>query len=621
MNNDPRRNRSGWLLGAIATVLLSGGAWAQSQVPSSGPEAKAFLESVNRELEALSTRTSTAEWIKSTYITPDTLQSAAWANEAMMGAVNRRIHESLRFTQAPADPVTVRGLKLLQLAASPLPATQDAKKREELAGLAAQLEGMYGQGKWCGPAGHAGKAPCHDLQELEKVLAKSHSYAEQLDAWNGWHTIARPMRPLYQRLVELGNEGSRELGFKNLGELWKAGYEMPTADFEKETDRLWTEVKPFYDELHCFVRGRLSALYGREKVTNDGPIPAHLLGNMWAQEWSNLYPRLEPFKGQGSLNVDAALRQQRYTPEKMIKLGEAFFTSLGFEPLPKSFWERSMLRKPQDRDVVCHASAWNLNSRDDLRIKMCTEPTEEDLLTIHHELGHIFYYQSYRSLPFLFQSGANDGFHEAVGDAIQLSINTDYLKKVGLLGKSPDSRNGKSALINSQLKSALERVAFLPFGKLVDQWRWDVFSGKVPPDRYNASWWALRLKYQGVAPPNARSEADFDPGAKYHVPANVPYARYFLARFLQFQFHKAMCEAAGQKGPLHTCSIYGSAEAGTKLKAMLALGASRPWPEALETLTGGRRIEAGPLLEYYEPLRTWLRKQNAGQRCGWRSED
>lgn len=601
-----------WVRFSICLGLCGGASPSDAKAAAANP--KAFIEEVNGELQALSTRTSTAEWIKSTYITPDTLQGAAWANEALMEAVNRRIHEGLRFESAPGDAVTARGLKLLKLFASPLPATQDAKKREELAALAAKLEGMYGAGKYCRPGSKPGATDCRDLQELEKVLAYSKSYEAQLDAWVGWHGIAKPMRADYQRLVELGNEGARELKLQNLGELWKAGYEMPTAEFEADTERLWNEVKPFYEQLHCFVRSRLSALYGKDKVSLEGPIPAHLLGNMWAQEWSNLYPRLEPFKGQGSLDVEGALKRQGYTPEKMVKLGEAFFISLGFDPLPQSFWERSMLAKPRDRDVVCHASAWNLNSRDDLRIKMCAEPREEDLLTIHHELGHIFYYQAYRDQPFLFQGGANDGFHEAVGDAIQLSVTDAYLKKIGLLKGAAD---GEAAMINGQLKSALERVAFLPFGKLVDQWRWDVFSGKTPPQRYNASWWALRRKYQGVAEPVARSEADFDPGAKYHVPANVPYARYFLARFLQFQFHKAMCEAAGQTGPLHRCSIFGSAEAGRKLRAMLALGASKPWPEALQALTGGRRVEAGPLLEYYAPLRAWLEKQNAGRRCGW----
>ncbi|HZH02612.1 MAG TPA: M2 family metallopeptidase, partial [Myxococcaceae bacterium] len=528
-----------------------------------------------------------------------------------MGYLSRKIQASTRFRGVPLDGDTARKLTLLRLSSSPLPAPADPKTREELATTASELEGIYGRGKWCGADG---KKPCRDLQALENVLAQSRRYDELLDAWSGWHTVSRPMRPLYERLVALGNQGAKEIGYGNLGELWRAGYDMTPAEFERDTDRLWNEVRPFYEELHCYARTRLARVYGADKVSATGPIPAHLLGNMWAQEWREIYPLLEPFKGQASLDVSAELKRRKYDAVKMVKLGEAFFTSLGFDPLPASFWERSLLNKPRDRDVVCHASAWNLNSRDDLRIKMCVQPKEDDLLTIHHELGHVFYYQSYAALPVLYQSGANDGFHEAVGDAIQLSVNAEYLKRVGLLSQTSA---GEKAILNAQMKDALERVAFLPFGKLVDQWRWDVFSGKVRSSDYNAAWWELRRKYQGVAPPLARTAADFDPGAKYHVPANVPYTRYFLARFLQFQFHKGMCQAAGHKGPLHACSIYGNAEAGKKLKAMLALGASKPWPDALEVLTGDREIRAEPLMEYYAPLREWLRTQNAGQKCGW----
>jgi peptidyl-dipeptidase A len=373
-------------------------------------------------------------------------------------------------------------------------------------------------------------------------------------------------------------------------------------------------VKPLYAELHCYVRSRLQQVYGKDRVPDGKPIPAQLLGNMWAQEWGNIYDLVEPFKGQPSLDVDAALVEQRQDPVKMVKLGEAFFSSLGFAPLPASFWERSQFSKPRDREVVCHASAWDVTSQGDLRVKMCIKPTGEDLVTIHHELGHNYYQRAYVDQPFLFQNGANDGFHEAIGDAIALSITPGYLKQVGLLSAAPKDEKG---LLNVQLKMALDKIAFLPFGKLIDQWRWDVFSGKTPPEKYDEAWWALRTKFQGVAPPVARSEADFDPGAKYHVPANVPYTRYFLARLYQFQFHKALCDAAGFKGPLYECSIYGSKAAGKKLADMLALGQSRPWPEAYAVLTGTKKPSAGPMLEYFAPLRKFLREQTKGQVCGW----
>ncbi|WP_373047290.1 M2 family metallopeptidase [Vulgatibacter sp.] len=581
-----------------------------SKAKPTAAEAKAFATRVNDELKAHWIRSSTAEWIKSTYITDDTERNAALANEALMEYLSRTIRESRRFDGVEADPETRRMLSLLRLASS-LPAPSDEKKRAELAGIAAKLEGMYGKGKWCG---EDGKQKCRDLGELSETLAQSRDYDQLLDAWTGWRSISREMRPLYQRQVELANEGAREVGFSDLGELWRAGYDMSPAAFEAETERLWQQVKPLYEDLHCYVRGKLAESYGEKRIPEDGAIPAHVLGNMWAQEWTNVYPLVEPYKGQPSLDVDSALKKQKYDATRMVKLGESFFTSLGLDPLPASFYERSQFVKPRDRDVVCHASAWDVTLSNDLRIKMCIKQTEEDLVTIHHELGHNYYFMYYWQKPVLFQNGAHDGFHEAIGDAIALSITPGYLKQVGLLSETPKDDKG---LINFQMKMALSKIAFLPFGKLIDQWRWDVFSGKVKPADYNAHWWKLREQYQGVKAPVARSEKDFDPGAKFHIPGNTPYTRYFLAHVLQFQMHKAMCDAAGFEGDLSKCSIYGSKEAGKKLQAMLAMGSSKPWPDALEALTGSRQMDATAMLAYFAPLRTWLKEQNAGQKCGW----
>ncbi|NOK08420.1 M2 family metallopeptidase [Corallococcus exercitus] len=573
-------------------------------------EAKQFAEKLNADLKQLWTRQATAEWIKSTYITDDTERNAASVNEEVMAYVNNAIKESRRFDGLKLDADTARMLHLLRVSQT-LPAPANPKQRAELAATAAKLEGLYGKGKYCGKDG---KGKCRDLEELSDVMAESRNADELLDAWTGWHAISRPMRPLYTQLVDLSNAGAKDIGFNDLGTLWRSSYDMTPAEFETEAQRLWGQVKPMYDELHCYVRGRLAKQYGEAKVPAGKPIPAHLLGNMWAQEWNNIYPLVEPFPGQASLDVGSALVKQGYDPQKMVKLGEKFFTSLGMKPLPQTFWERSQFTKPKDRDVVCHASAWDVTYDNDLRIKMCIKPTEEDLVTIHHELGHDYYYTYYYKLPVLFQAGANDGFHEAIGDALTLSITPAYLQQAGLLNAV--EKNDKN-VINLQLKDALEKVAFLPFGLLVDQWRWDVFSGKVKPADYNKSWWALRTKYQGVAAPVARTEQDFDAGAKYHVPANVPYTRYFLARILQFQFHKALCEAAGHKGALNECSIYGNKAAGQRLQAMLEMGASKPWPDALAAMTGSRQMDATPMLEYFAPLRRWLQEQNKGQKCGW----
>jgi peptidyl-dipeptidase A len=612
------------------TLLLIAGALlaqAPAKAPPTAKDAQAFTAKLDADLRRLYVRQSTAEWIKSTYITDDTERNAAALNEDLMAYVTQAIKDSLKFKGLKLDPDTERMLYLLRVSSS-LPAPSDAAKRSELATTAARLEGLYGKGRWCGSRDYKqgvdakrDQAQCRDLQQLSEILGrvadpkKPVAYEQLLDAWTGWHETSREMRPLYERLVQLSNEGAKEFGAGDLGDLWRSAYDMTPAEFEQETDRLWEQVKPLYQELHCYVRSRLAKKFGADKVPATGPIPAHLLGNMWAQEWTNVYPLVEPYAGQPSLDVTKKLVAKKYDARKLVRLGESFFTSLGLDPLPATFWERSQFDKPRDRDVVCHASAWDVTFANDLRIKMCIKIDEEDLITVHHELGHNYYFMNYFTKPVLFQAGANDGFHEAIGDALTLSITPEYLKRLGLLDQLPKDDKG---LINVQMKDALEKVAFLPFGRMIDQWRWDVFSGKVKPSQYNQHWWALRQKYQGVAAPaGARGEDFFDPGAKYHIPANVPYMRYFLARILQFQFHRAMCQAAGHSGPLHTCSIYGNKAAGAKLKAMLELGASKPWPDALETLTGQRQMDATALLDYFAPLKTWLEQQNKGQQCGW----
>lgn len=586
-------------------------------------DAKAFMARVNKDLLALWSDWQRAEWIKDTYITDDTEAMAAKGQEAVMAYTAGAVKDAQRYSGAKLDEDTARQLHLLRISLA-LPAPNDPAKREELASIQAKMSGMYGKGKYCDP-----KNPesCRDLGKLSEVLATNRDYDAQLEAWAGWHTISVPMRPMFQRYVELANEGAREVGFKDLSELWKSGYDMPPDEFERETDRLWNQMKPLYDQLHCYVRAKLSEKYGADKVPLEGAIPAHILGNMWAQEWANIYPLVTPYRGEADIDVTSALRRhfakKKYEPKEkanllraqdMVRLGEGFFTSLGLDPLPGTFWERSLFVQPSDRDVVCHASAWDVSYSDDLRIKMCIKIDEEDLITVHHELGHNYYFHYYYNLPALYQAGAHDGFHEGIGDTLALSVTPGYLKNLGILDQVPKNEKG---LINLQMKDALEKIAFIPFGKLIDQWRWDVFSGKVGPDRYNAAWWELRRKYQGVAPAGGRTEAEFDPGAKYHIPANVPYTRYFLARVLQFQFHRALCKTIGHTGPLHECSIYGNKEAGARLRAMLELGASKPWPEALRAISGETQMDATALVDYFAPLTAWLEKENTNRKCGW----
>ncbi|HVR38759.1 MAG TPA: M2 family metallopeptidase, partial [Thermoanaerobaculia bacterium] len=503
---------------------------------------------------------------------------------------------------------TRRKLDLIKLALT-TPGPSDPPATAEMARIGAEMDALYGAGKYKNDKGQD-----VDINETTRIMRTSRNPQELLQAWSGWHTISRPMKNDYARFVDLTNEGARELGYRDAGAMWRSKYDMPPDAFTAEVDRLWGQVKPLYDSLHCYVRWNLTKKYGENVVMPGQPIPAHLLGNIWAQEWGNIYDIVAPPKAERGFDLTKILEQRKDIDElAMVRTGERFFTSLGFDKLPATFWDRSLFIKPRDREVVCHASAWDVDDENDLRIKMCIEKNADDFNTIHHELGHNFYQRAYNRKSFLYKNSANDGFHEAVGDTIALSVTPAYLVKIGLLDKEPPA----SADIPLLLRDALDKIAFLPFGVMMDKWRWKVFSGEVSPADYNKAWWALRLQYQGIAPAGNRGEELFDPGAKYHIAANVPYARYFLARILQFQFHRALCATAGYTGPLNRCSIYDNKEAGAKLAKMLEMGQSRPWPEALEALTGQRQMDATAIIDYFKPLKDWLDQQNSGKACGW----
>jgi len=575
-----------------------------------GPEETAaeFVARTEIEGNALGKELSAAFWVRNTYLTPDTAILAAKAGERGLEFESRMVNQAKQYKNTNMDPQTARAIELM-LRGSSAPAPNDAVLRAELSAILTDMEGQYGAGKYCNEAG-----VCKELQALEAVLAKSRDYDELLDVWQGWRQVSPPYRAQYQRFVEIANQGARDFGYRDLAELWKGGYDTDSQTFTRQTQNLWQQVKPLYNELHCHVRAVLSDTYGQDRVPLEEPIPAHLLGNMWSQTWDNLYALVEPFEGVASLDVTSALVEQGYDELRMTKTAEGFFTSLGLPPLPESFYQNSMLKKPRDRNVVCHASAWDIDNGNDPRIKQCVEINEEQLGTLHHELGHIYYYLMYKDQPSVFKGGAHDGFHEAIGDTIQLSMTPAYLEQMGLVDKVVES---PEATINKQMKLALEKIAFLPFGKMIDEWRWKVFSGDIAPEDYNAGWWQLREEYQGIKAPIERTEADFDPGAKYHIPGNTPYTRYFLSFIMQFQFHKALCDASGYTGPLHECSIYNNKVAGEKLGAMLAMGQSAPWPDAMEALTGQRSMDGSAIIDYFAPLNIWLKEQNQDRSCGW----
>lgn len=595
-------------------VLLATPAVAQTKAATTAPtaaEADAFVARATKEFEEFSIDDARIQWLYATYINDDTSALVAKSGAKGTELAVKFALEAAKFDKVKGlSPDTRRQLDILRSAiTSPAPTRDGAATA--LAKLQTGMQTVYGTGK-----GTLNGKPVNG-SDIEAAMGTSRNPDELKEMWTSWHdNVGAPQRQDYQRSAGLLNEGARELGFKDVGAMWRSNYDMPPEEFAKLTDKLWNEVKPLYESLHTYVRWKLNEKYGDAVQSKTGPIRADLLGNMWAQEWGNIYDVVAP-AGSGDLGFDVGelLVAKDYDAIKMVKAGEGFYSSLGLEPMPETFWKRSQFVKPADREVQCHASAWNLDNVDDLRIKMCIKVNGDDFVTIHHELGHNYYQRAYNKKPLLYRNGANDGFHEAIGDFVALSITPDYLVSIGLLDQSKvPSADKDTGLL---LRQAMDKVAFLPFGLLIDKWRWGVFSGGIPATGYQGAWDALRLQYQGITPPVKRDETKFDPGAKYHIPANVPYTRYFLARLLQFQFYKAACDQAGWKGPLHRCSFYDNKEVGAKLNAMLEMGASKPWPDALEAFTGSREMSGAAMVEYFAPLKAWLDEQNKGKPKGW----
>jgi peptidyl-dipeptidase A len=606
MNKDRKLQRAEATIALAGLAALCGWQAASAEPPAAGKptpaQAERFVQQAESRLGRLIDDSQRAAWVQENFITDDTETINAQAQEQLLRATGELALQSRRFNGLKHSEATARKLKLMQLT---LMFPNDAD-REKYTKLAAFLDGAYGKAKYCPkqPDGTPGK--CLALGDMEKILAESRDPAQLKDIWLGWHSQSPSYKQKYASYVDLSNKGARAMGYADTGALWRSGYDMPPEQFAAETERIWQQVKPLYDSLHTYARFKLRQQYGASVVPLTGPIPAHLFGNMWSQSWEYLYPILKPPSPGVAYDLGKELEDRKVGPQEMARYAERFYQSLGMPALPDTFWERSLFTKPQDREVVCHASAWDIDSQLDVRIKMCIKPTEEDFTTIHHELGHIYYFLAYRDLPVLFRAGANDGFHEAIGDTVALSVTSDYLKRVGLMPTEAAIQGD----IDSLMRRALEKVAFLPFGYLVDKWRWQVYAGQTTPQDYDRSWWELRERYQGIGRPEPIAADGFDAGAKYHVAADVPYMRYFLAEMLQFQFHRALCREAGYTGPLHRCSIFQSDRAGKKFSAMLALGASRPWPEALRAMTGEDRIDGSAVLEYFAPLKTWLDGQN-----------
>ncbi len=575
-------------------------------------DAKDFLAEVQETAEIEGPVISSAYWISSNFITYDSQIVAADFSKryTLMGLEQAR--EAAKFDELDLPPEDRRALNIIKNGFV-MPPPLDEDLAGELSSISTELEAMYGSGTHCFNADE-----CYDLEAFEAIIDNSRDPDELLKAWNGWREIGKPMKGKYLRMVDIGNQGAQDLGFDGLSDLWFSQYDMPAEEFSETVDRVYEDLKPLYESLQCHVRAELNEYYGDDVVPNEGSIPAHVLGNMWAQSWANVYDIVYQEESLGQpIDLTKVINDRDLTEVEMVEIAENFFLSLGFEPLPETFWERSLFVKPQDRGVVCHASAWDINPKtQDLRIKMCIEKNAEDFSTIHHELGHIFYYQAYAHQPSVFQSGANDGFHEAVGDLLSLSITPNYLVDIGFVTEE-EADLAKQDSVAFLMKQALDGVVPTPWTLMLDKWRMAVFNGDLAEDEINDYWWELREKYQGVKSPNERPEDAFDPGAKYHIPGNTPYTRYYLARVLQYQFHESLCNEIGFEGPLHECSIYGSEIAGEKLRAMLSMGQSQPWQDALESMIGTRELSGTAMLNYYAPLKEWLDVQNEGRVCGW----
>jgi peptidyl-dipeptidase A len=593
---------------ACATTPTTPAADGAATAPATAESAATFVQSAEEELMRRSEYEARVAWVYNTYINYDTewllQRSDAEATEARV----RMATEAGRYANVDLPPDVRRKVDLLRLSLT-LPAPQREGAASQLSEITTQLASIYSTGR----IDYQGRQVT--LDDLETLMGTERNPARLEEIWTKWHAVAAPMREPYGRMVEIANEGARDLGFEDVGQMWLSNYDMPADQMEAEVERLWGQLSPFYEQLHCYVRNRLNAHYGDAVVPLDQPIRADLLGNMWAQDWSTLMPIVRPRGGRATYDTTQLLTRARYTPVSMTETAERFYTSLGMAELPDTFWERSLLTRPQDRDVVCHASAWDVDNVEDLRVKQCIQINAEHFQTIHHELGHNYYQRAYNQQPFLYRNGAHDGFHEAIGDFVALNITPEYLTEINLLRRNqiPPA----SADVSLLMERALEKISFLPFALTVDQWRWQVFDGRITPDRYNTAWWELRQRYQGIRPPNARGEEFFDPGAKYHIANNVPYLRYFLSFVLQFQFYEAACQQAGWEGPLHRCTVYGNREVGERFQRMLEMGASRPWPDALEAFTGTRQMDGGAMARYFAPLMTYMQEQNEGRACGW----
>ncbi|XP_041066850.1 angiotensin-converting enzyme 2 [Carcharodon carcharias] len=603
-----------WVLSLTAAVF--------SQTPED--EARAFLKKFSEEAVNLVYNSSLASWEYNTNITKENAFKMNLVGDKWTVYYQKASNESSKFNIGEIkDKEIKKQLQMLQDKGSGVLPPNDLKRLNHIQN---EMAAIYGTGTVCYPSE---PSQCMELEPgLTKLMANSKDYNERLWAWEGWRVnVGKRLRPLYEGYVELKNKAAKMNGYEDYGDYWRGNYETDDdeeyaysrKDLLRDVKSLFGEIKPLYRELHAYVRAKLGDTFGPEHISSTGCLPAHLLGDMWGRFWGNLYSWSIPYPHQEDIDVTPEMVKQGWNPKEMFQKADAFFQSLGLQAMNDNFWHYSMIEKPTDgRKVVCHPTAWDMGNGADFRIKMCTEVNMENFLTVHHEMGHIQYDMEYANQTYLFRDGANEGFHEGVGEIMSLSAATPlYLKSLGLL---PDSFIEKNETdINFLLKQALTIVGTLPFTLMMEEWRWKMFQGRIPKDQWMKMFWEMKREMVGVVEPLPHDETYCDPAALYHISNDYSFIRYYTRTFYQFQFHEALCRKAKHSGELHKCAITNSTKAGKALRDMLRLGKSQSWTRALQLVTGETKMNAAPLLKYFQPLYDWLKKNNAenGRMIGW----
>ncbi|XP_059056714.1 angiotensin-converting enzyme-like [Achroia grisella] len=612
------------LVGAIASVFIVAAQGRAAERAAEEAAGREYMRKLDEEMSIARNKKALASWNYESNITDH--------NEELMLQVSLEIAEEEKeywketmsyLWHEYEDPDLKRMFKKYsELGTSALP--EDLNQR--LLTAISNMQSIYAKATICDYKDR-NKCDLHVEPDVTDIFANSEDPEELKYTWLEWHKAAgAPSRGNFTEYIQMDNEAAKLNGYDSVAEWWLSEYE--SDDSEDQFASLWSQIKPLYQQIHAYVRRQLRLKYGEDVVPTKGPIPAHLLGNIWAQTWGNIEKFTRPYPNKADVDVTSALIAQNYTVLKMFETAEEFFKSLNLSAMPDLFWEKSIIEKPNDgRELVCHASAWDFYDGEDFRIKQCSTLTSAFFKTTHHEMGHIQYYLQYKDQPVIYRGGANPGFHEAVGDVIALSVSTPkHLKVIGLLEDGPEDTESN---INQLYKMGLDKIVFLPFAYLLDLFRYGVFRGTTTTRDYNCHYWRLRETLQGVEPPAPRSEDDFDPAAKYHVAADVEYMRYYISYIIQFQFHRSLCQLANEYSPgdssklLSACDIYKSQPAGEALGKMLQMGSSKPWPDAMEALTGQRNMDASGVLEYFEPLHEWLKAENerSGEYIGWEASN